>query len=306
VTGPATGLRGIAVVIGRGHARAGSTRLRGEQLAQLCAEAAAGSGHAVSLRYHDETLRNMLAIIHKTVLLPPYRDTLTRLHQDGCRLLVDFLDTMVRPVLARHADAFIACSRPQAEHLRQDYPDRPVVELPHHADLDVAYAAAPFDTWRCGYFGDPRNAAQLDALVTAGLVTAWATPVRNENGWREALADCNLHYAVRRGGLPEERFKPFTKGMLAARVGAVAVISAEDEEALRLLGPDYPFVMPAGIGPRKMVAQMQRLKESFGDARWALARSRMAPLREIGSAAHQVALLKDALFGGGPIAGWLR
>ena len=301
-----TKLRDIAVVVGRDHARAGSTRLRGEQLAQLCAEAASGSGHRVMLRYHDEPVRGSVAIIHKTVLLPPYGDALPRLQAAGCRLLLDFLDRAVRPSLAKQGDGFIACSGPQAEHLARHFPGKPVVELPHHADLDVAYATTRPDGWRCGYFGDPQNAEHLDALVAAGLVTASATPIHNGNQWREALSRFNIHYAVRRRGLPHARFKPFTKGMLAARVGAVALVGANDEEALRLLGADYPFTVPSHIGPRRMVAALETLKEGFGDARWDLAQARMAPLREIGSAAWQAGVLREALFGEGPIAGWLR
>jgi hypothetical protein len=48
------------------------------------------------------------------------------------------------------------------------------------------------------------------------------------------------------------------------------------------------------------------MRRGFGDAAWALARARMEPLRRIGSAAHQVALLRAALFGDGPVAAWLR
>jgi hypothetical protein len=305
VTAP-TMPRPIVVLVGRGHARAGSARLRGDQLAALCASAAEGSGHAVRLACHDEPIADALVIVHKTVLLPPYRATLPRLRAAGCRLVLDFLDTAVRRPLAALADGFLACSRPQAELLRRDWPDRPVLELPHHADLDVAETTSTWDRWRCGYFGEPRNAAQLAALAEAGLVEPWPTPVRNENGWREALARYNVHYAVRRAGLPQERFKPFTKGMLAARVGAVAVVSLADAEAMRLLGADYPFAVQTGRGLPALHRFVEEMREGFGDARWDLARARMAPLRELGSAAHQVGLLRTALFGDGPLAPLLR
>lgn len=299
-------MREVAIVVGRGHMRVGSTRLRGEQLATLCAQAMAGTGHPVRLRFHDEPIADALAIVHKSVLLPPYRDALPRLRAAGCRLLVDFLDTLIRQPLARHAHGFLACSRAQAEHLRASFPKRPVVELPHHADLDVPDAAGRWDAWRGGYFGDPRNAAHLGAVVAEGLVTAWATPVRDGNGWRAALADHNLHYAVRPRSMWGGRFKPFTKGMLAARVGAVVVVDASDDEAMHLLGADYPFAMPAGCDAATLLARLSAMRAGFGDASWALARARMAPLRAIGSADHQVALLRAALLGHGPLAGWLR
>ena len=299
-------MREIAIVIGRGHARAGSTRLRGFQLARLCAESAAGTGHEVRLRWHDAPIAGALAIVHKSVLLPPYRDALPRLRAAGCLLLIDFLDMLVRPGLARQADGFIACSRAQAAHLREAYPGRPVIDLPHHADLDIPESPGTWDAWRCGYFGDPANTAHLDAVVAAGLVIAWATPVRDENGWRAALAQHNLHYAVRPRSMLGGRFKPFTKGMLAARVGAVAVVDESDEEAMALLGADYPFAMPADCDAATLVQRLSEMRSGFGDAAWQLARSRMEPLRRIGSAAHQVALLREALFGEGPVASWLR
>ena len=113
---------------------------------------------------------------------------------------------------------------------------------------------------------------EAGAAGEAGLVEPWATPVRNENGWREAMARYNVHYAVRRVGLPQERFKPFTKGMLAARVGAVAVVSTLDAEAMRLLGEDYPFAVAPGRGLPAMLRFVEEMREGFGDARWQLAR----------------------------------
>jgi hypothetical protein len=305
VTAPAPP-RPIVVLVGRGHARAGSARLRGAQLAAFCAQAMEGSGHPVRLACHDEPVEHALVIVQKTVLLPPYRAALPRLRAAGCRLVLDFLDAPVRAPLARHGDGFLACSRPQADLLRGEWPGRPVVELPHHADVDVPSSDGIWDRWRCGYFGHPGNAAMLDALAEAGLVEPWATPVRNENGWREAMARYNVHYAVRRVGLPQERFKPFTKGMLAARVGAVAVVSTLDAEAMRLLGDDYPFAVAPSRGLPALLRFVEEMREGFGDARWQLARARMAPLRETGSASHQVALLRQALLGDGPLAPLLR
>jgi hypothetical protein len=212
----------------------------------------------------------------------------------------------VRPALAEQADGFIACSHPQAKHLREAYAGRPVIELPHHADLDVPESRGSWDEWHCGYFGDPANAAHLGAVAAAGLVTPWATPVRDENGWRAAMALHNLHYAVRPMSMLGGRFKPFTKGMLAARVGAVVAVDESDQEALGLLGADYPFAMPSGCDAATLVARLSEMRRGFGDAAWTLARARMEPLRRIGSAAHQVALLRAALFGDGPVAAWLR
>jgi hypothetical protein len=272
----------------------------------FCAQAMEGTGHPVRLACHDEPVADALVIVHKTVLLPPYREALPRLRAAGCRLVLDFLDTAVRAPLAKHGDGFLACSRAQADLLRGEWPGRPVVELPHHADVDVAEADGIRDRWRCAYFGDPRNAARLDGLARAELVEPWPTPVRNENGWREAMARYNVHYAVRRMGLPQERFKPFTKGMLAARVGAVAVVSRLDAEAMRLLGEDYPFAVTPGRGLPALQRFLEEMREGFGDARWQLARARMAPLREIGSAPHQVALLREALLGDGALAPLLR
>lgn len=272
--------RPIVVLVGRGHARAGSARLRGAQLAAFCAQAMEGSGHAVTLACHDELVADALVIVQKTVLLPPYREALPRLRAAGCRLVLDFLDTAVRAPLAKHGDGFLACSRPQAELLRAAWPGRPVVELPHHADVDVPASDGTWDRWRCAYFGDPRNAARLGGLERAGLVEPWATPVRNENGWREAMARYNTHYAVRRIGLPQERFKPFTKGMLAARVGAVAVVSRLDAEAMRLLGEDYPFAVTPGRGLPAVLRFVEEMREGFGDARWQLARAHGAAARD--------------------------
>ena len=83
-------------------------------------------------------------------------------------------------------------------------------------------------------------------------------------------------------------------------------VDESDAEAMGLLGADYPFAMPAGCDDATLIARLSEMRRSFGDADWTLARARMEPLRRIGSAADQVALLREALFGAGPVAAWLR
>lgn len=282
--------REIVFVLGRGRERAGSAEMRGRQLAELVRQAGAPR---VRLACHDDPVRDAVAVVNKTAILKPFQDTVARLRAAGCLVLADFVDIPVVPAVAAEADGFLAASVLQARHLAAAFPGKPVIELPHAADIAIPEMRCQWDRFAAGYFGRPDTAIHLAEVVAAGLVTAHETPRANANGWIGALPGFNLHYAVRPRAMWGAGFKPFTKGATAARAGAVMLVDSSDEEALAVLGADYPFVMPEGAGAAAVVAQLAALRDSFGDASWALARARMEALRAGMEPSAYLALVRD-------------
>jgi hypothetical protein len=298
--------RDILVVIDRRQERAGSAHLRGRQLARLFAEVAPDYGRAARLVHRDEAPRDAIAIVNKTLLARRDQTALHELKAAGCLLLVDFLDRPVTAPEAALADGFLACSALQYRHLRAGWPDKPCIHLPHHADLDLGAVACQWDAFGCAYFGNLDNAAHLDAVRDAGLVTLVETLTGNKNNWFAQLPAFNLHYAFRPRALWRGAFKPFTKGFTAARCGAVVLVAACDEEATGLLGEDYPFRIPGDADAAAVIDMLQAMREGFGDRRWRLARRRMRRLRVISSAAYLRGLIRAYFFEEGPFASFLR
>ncbi|WP_203077262.1 hypothetical protein [Falsiroseomonas ponticola] len=294
-TFPAAG-RDIVFVIERAQQRAGSAHLRGRQLASLFAQVAVDYGRRVRVAFSDEPIAGAVAIVNKSALMPKPQDVVARLKAAGCTVLVDFVDRRVTAADGNLADGFLAVSALQYRHLRATWPDKPVIHLPHHVDLDLWPVACQWDHFACAYFGNLDNAAHLGAVRDAGLVTTIETLTANKNHWFEQLPAYNLHYAFRPRALWGAGFKPFTKGFTAAHAGAIAVIADDDEEATGLLGTDYPFQIPASADADTVIDHLHAIRDSFGNAAWRTARLRMRRLRTISSAPYLLDLIRASAF----------
>jgi hypothetical protein len=292
--------REIVFVVGRGRERAGSAEMRARQLAELVRAAGAPR---VRLACHDDPIRDAVAVVNKTAILKPVQDTVAQLRAAGCLVLADFVDIPIVPKVAAEADGFLAASILQARHLRAVFPGKPVIELPHAPDIAIPAMRCQWESFACGYFGRPDTAIHLTEVVAAGLVTAQDAMIGNRNGWIDRLGAFNLHYAVRPRRMWDGGFKPFTKGVTAARAGAVLLVEASDEEALAVLGDDYPFVVPADADATTVIARLHALRDGFGDASWQLARARMEALREACAPAAYHALIRTRFLGHPAVAG---
>lgn len=298
--------RDFAFIVDRKTQRAGSAHLRGRQLSQLFAEVAADYGRGVQFCFADDLPRDVIGIVSKSALLWGDGSVPSRLRAAGCLVLMDFIDGRLRPEIVAQADGFIACSATQSRHLRAHHPDRPVIHIPHHVDLDLPALPCQWDRFACGYFGGRGNGAHLDALEAAGAIKVWETLFANRNGWHQGLADINLHYAFRPRSMWQGGFKPFTKGFVAAHVGAVVLVAESDEEATELLGADYPFQIPDATDARAMQARLAELAGRFRDADWDLARQRMRRLKVISSADYIRHLIRAQFFEDSSVSDLMR
>ncbi len=288
--------RDIVFVIERAQQRAGSAHLRGRQLATLFGQVAADYGRKVRVAFSDEPITDAVAIVNKSALMPKSQSVVTRLKDAGCTVLVDFVDRRVTTADGDAADGFLAVSALQYRHLRATWPDKPVIHIPHHVDLDIGPVACQWDQFACAYFGNLDNAAHLDAVREAGLVTAIETLTANKNNWHAQLPAYNLHYAFRPRALWGAGFKPFTKGFTAAHAGAIVVVADDDDEATELLGTDYPFRIPATADATTTIHHLHAMRDSFGSNAWRTARLRMRRLRTISAAPYLLDLIRAQAF----------
>jgi hypothetical protein len=125
---------------------------------------------------------------------------------------------------------------------------------------------------RIGYFGFLANThrpASLGRMIDLiGIDTS-----KVEMNWLEALPHYNCHWIVRRSK-PHDGWKPFLKGFVAARTGAVVVVGRDDEDAVQYLGDDYPFYVH-GLGPNSLEYETVQIVAAFGGVEWGRAQEIM-------------------------------
>jgi hypothetical protein len=180
----------------------------------------------------------------------------------------------LRPDAARVAalDASLAVSCRQTLDLARRFPGTPAFYVSHHVNRLIGPVTPPADRLRTGYFGELANTVRPDAL--AGMVElVGINTSRVESDWIGRLPEFNAHWTVRRRQ-PFDGAKPFLKGFLAARCGAVVIAARDDEDALAYLGDDYPYFVRS-LDPADLEADMVRIAAGFGGPDWRLARAIM-------------------------------
>lgn len=294
-------MRDVVFLISEKFRNFGSSLLRGEQLCRICEAAFPDKGIRFRVEHVPQGISDCIVVLSKMVALTIDARTLSDLRSRGNTLYADYLDGVVPASTARLLDGFIASSRAQSSHLKARFPGQRVVHVTHHVDLDIPDIEVAEGGFRCAYFGDLGNAlyqrrlrTKLDFHSTSGPKPAWI----------EKLRLYNCHYALRsRWYTPWNRrywagFKPFTKGFIAAHVGAVILVSRQDTEALGYLGTDYPFVCDA-TSLSSVLDALDAVQQSLGTARWHAAVAAMRSLKAATGLPRVKAELEELFFGAG-------
>ncbi len=167
-------------------------------------------------------------------------------------------------------DGFLACSRAQQRFLMSKYPEKRVVHITHHVDLNIPDSDIDHQVFRCGYFGDLKNALFHNHLRDK---VDFVNTNETTSEWIEKFQLYSTHYVLRsrRHSLWNRKywagFKPFLKGFVAARVGAVVLIEKSDEEAISYLGNDYPFICDSR-NLSSVRGALDDMERSFQSERW--------------------------------------
>ncbi len=266
--------------------------LRGRQWIEMAQLHPALSSRDLRETQTGSDLSGGIAILTKTAIRTGLHPLIDRLRRRGMTLIADPIDGDFPDDLLSRFDCVIAAARMQEAFFRATLPVR-VVYVGHHVDLRLPSFRPPADRFSMGYFGERLNARHRDELQNDIEFVFMKTNAHDDTAWMSALARHNAHYLLRSRDKPS-RFKPFTKGFIAARLGAPVLIGDDDAEARHFLPDDYPYRVDAdNLGAvRKMVA---RMKDDFGQGAWRRACDMMMCVEEAACNEAIAAQLHEAL-----------
>lgn len=235
----------ITITYRRGTEGMGNVLLRGFQLADMLTSLGAPVPIKVQAleNLHRAKPRGEILIVLKTAIRMKSEPILRAFARRGNMLLFDVVDGLVPEKIEGLCDAYI-CSSLTEDRFRQhrghqtivsyQSPDQrtPVFPLEHREFAHV-------------YYGLSENARHLDKLADLDPVEFSEMPPHRSSEPLPSVFDTlrrySHHYSVRAWN-DRDGFKPMMKGFFAARLGAVVIASAEDEESRLVLGEDYPYL----------------------------------------------------------------
>ena len=194
-------------------------------------------------------IRNSIVVLSKSALLD--LDSLSSIDRRHNTLLADYVDGVHQEDIDEFVDGFLCASHTEDLWIKQHF-SKPSFLVPHAIDSRFNFLRKHFQAssgFSCGYFGHPENGLFVDELKKLGLLTHVEDSITTEAqnaapSWMIQALNCSSHYIARPTRVVgEARFKPFTKGFLAAQSDALAVASRLDLESTYWLGTDYPFLV---------------------------------------------------------------
>ena len=264
----------IAIVHHRGYEHYASTLLRAEQLAGLLAERL-GDRYDISYVADIEGLRDHVVVLTKWALERRKPAAIAALRTRNVAVIASWDDKIPTAEIAGLVDAQMTLSISQAIDLGRRFPATPTYFVTHHVNRLIPPASPPMDRLRAGYFGELFNTVRPDSLAASIELNGIET-TRKDNitiSWMDALDRYNLHWIVRRRHYFDGA-KPFLKGFLAARCGAVVMVTRDDGDAAYYLGDDYPFYARA-LDAATLEADWLRTASAFGGPEWRMAEAIM-------------------------------
>jgi hypothetical protein len=262
----------VAFVYSEAHAASASSFLRGRQLSEIVA---AHDGDRFEVAYTGDTgpLRDQVVVLTKFALKTLAVEEIAALAKRNVAVIGSWDDIRPDPDKLRATHASMTISHRQSIDFARLFPGTPAHLVTHHVNPLVRPLTPPDDRLRIGYFGFPANTRYPASL--AGLIDVVETgTARFDNSWIERLAGYNCHWIVRQSQA-RDGWKPFLKGFLAARCGAVVAVGRDEDDALYYLGDDYPFYVRSH-DPDLLEYDAVEMAARFGGPAWRQAREIMA------------------------------
>ena len=255
----------------------GSTYLRVFQLAELAAERLE-SVRVRALTELDVSVRDEVLVFNKSCLgpaaWPALSDALPAIRRRNI-CLADPVDLPMPEASLSHFDGVIAASWTHADYL-SSRSSMPVFLIHHHVDPRLPAVAGKWMRARIGYFGELSNTWHVDTLCRRVDFISVNTTNALDIAWARHLPYYNVHYCLRRTRTIDG-FKPATKIFIAASLGAPVIVERSNDEARRLLPPDYPYF--AGSPELSDVScVIDRVAATFGKDEWAHAAAAVAAI----------------------------
>lgn len=203
------------------------------------------------------------------------------LHSRSRGICFDYVDLPLDHMVAKNVDVHLASSFRAREAMRTQLASMPgaageVKLLLHGADERVyGLRNRNQDHYRAGYFGYMPNTIRTPQIEQA-VDFHDAAVSRSMSSTLERMGDYSLHYCIRALKTPpdDKRFKPFTKGVIAAACGANVLVNDAQDDAIDLLGEDYPYLV-RGFNEAEIVETLARARSTHGGSDWMRARKAM-------------------------------
>jgi hypothetical protein len=239
--------------------------------------------------------KNSIIIFIKTASKGLTQRYLEPLRRRGAVIGLDSVDTPISEIDFDLFDFHIAASISGRRALQERLEfagrrERPVELLLHHADPRLRIDGMRMhDHFRCGYVGMPENLF-VPSDLRSQVDTIYVKHPSDFGSAIPLIRQFSLHYAVRPNQQETDShvraFKPFTKGFVAASCGANVLVSRHTDDAVELLGDDYPYLVDDRNG-QSIGDTLQRAREDFGRKAWLDGLQRM---RTLDAAVSNVAL----------------
>lgn len=263
--GVLTGRIPITFLFAEERSQSGITLLRARQLSRMVAEAFPDR-YDVTLRSDIGNVRDQVVIVNRGAIEFNKRAQLHTLRDRNIAAISDFLDMPIKAKTAAAFDAHMTLCLPQAAKLNRLYPASPSFHVTHHVNPDVPQCAPPSDRLRTGYFGRPDNTLRPESLEEKIAMVNVVDASFTAQDWAREAPLYNCHWIVRQKDDLQE-WKPFLKGFVAARCGAVVIVTRDDMNALHYLGDDYPFYADS-LAPEDLEWAWVRAAAAFGGPEW--------------------------------------
>lgn len=222
-------------------------------------------------------------------------DGMAELRKHTRAIGVDYVDTNMElkysPFVDVHISPSIAGMRILRRLLKEkgsEVPDAIAAHLTHHADPRLeGMELTPQEKLRAVYLGNPKNTALPDTAAPQVRLLRYPSDKEISQAF-EALKGFNLHYAVRpdhqSSKANSHTTKPFTKGFVAAAVGANVMASRSSDDVLNYLGADYPFLV-GETSEHEVLRVLGIARAMYGTRDWDHATERMRYVRDVTSPA---------------------
>ena len=254
----------------------GITLMRARQLSQMVAETYSDR-YDVTLTSDIGSVRDQVLIVNRGAIEFNRREQLEELRDRNIVSISDWLDMPIRPKTIPAFDAHMAFSLPQAVELNRLYPTTPAFHVTHHVNPAVPDCTGPTDRLRTGYFGRLANTSRPDTLSDVIELVNVVDASFTAQDWAQQAPLFNCHWIVRELDHLQE-WKPFLKAFVAARCGAVVIVTRDDMNAMHYLGDDYPFYADS-LAPADLEMAWVKVASAFGGKDWQKAQAIMRQVK---------------------------
>ena len=258
----------------------GTTVMRGQQLSEI-AKASLPKKYRVKFTKTDRNYKNSILYLTKWAVYNLKSDRLAELKQKNNVLIFDLVDGKIPASARKYADVVVATSQAAYKLYLLELPSsKRVMLVDHHADpriKDLNWSKSR-RSLKIGYFGELVNTI-ISPTIKKEVDFIEVSITRQDVSWFKKLPRYNMHYAIRQ---TQETYpnKPFLKGFTAAHCDANIIIQESQQEAVRWLGKDYPYLLKGRPTEKKILDMIEYAKKSFGSKEWYRGLETMKDMKE--------------------------